>query len=98
MRSNSKLSKNEKTALKDIKILNPDLCFANDGYTTFAYKIKGNLVLFATSIMSDTEIKFRRKVGEFYAVSRFVAGEYSILKYTDFCLMLETAFEIDVWP
>ena len=89
MCSNSKLTQDQKTFLKESKKEDKTLKFVNNGKTTFAYHRNNKLVIFATSIMSDDEMKFRRKVGEFYALSRLASGECSILEYYDFISLLE---------
>jgi len=82
MQSNSKLSLSQRIDLRAFKSDNPAIEFAVDGKTTFAYKRKGNLIEFATAICSDNEKKNRAKVGQYYAIERFISGE--TVKLPDF--------------
>ena len=74
MQSNSKLTTTQKLYFKNLKAAQTDVEFVTDGKTTFAFKRVGNLVEFATAVCSDNEKKNRRKVGQYYAISRFNWG------------------------
>lgn len=85
MASNSKLTSYQKAELAEFKALNPDVVFvdnvdfASDQITTIGYTDDGKIVRFATSIMSDGEQKFRRKVGQYNVAFRIEADNIAIL-------------------
>jgi hypothetical protein len=73
MTSNSKLSTYEKSDLKEYKKNNPQVRFFSfpDLRVTVAIIPTGpSMGVFSLSIASDSERKFRRKVGEYYAMVR----------------------------
>ena len=84
MQSNSKLNKFEKSVLKDARRLLPDLKFETMGKTTIAFQYVGELVEFATAICADTEKKNRAKVGKYWALTRFDAGQTVKLPFSQF--------------
>lgn len=70
----------------------------NDGITTIAYtQISPNLVEFTTSICSPDEIKFRRKVGEYYALKRFEEGLTVKMVRQDFLDMMKYVFGFNIF-
>ena len=90
MASNTKLTVDQKTELKIMRInaKQEGLTITNNGQTTIAYKVKGNTVRFSTSVKSMDETKFRRKVGEFHALMRSMYNNYAVLNTTDFANMM----------
>ena len=94
MQSNSKLSKFEKSLLKDFTKFNPDVGFATMGKTTIAFKHVGELVEFSTAICAPNEKKNRPKVGKYWAIARFDTGQTVKLPFFQFDNMLENE---DVW-
>lgn len=80
--ANTKLTSSEKELLAMYKDEARDMgvTLADDGCEmVMAYKFMGNVVQFAVSVMSPGEEKFRRKVGQFHALKRFLGGEFTIL-------------------
>ena len=71
MQSNSKLTKYQKSLLKDYRKMMPEVKFATMGETTVAFKRAGKMVEFATAICAPNEKKMRPKVGKYYAIQRF---------------------------
>lgn len=72
MRSNSKLSKSQKAERKSMLAQLPSgSTMTHDGQTTFLAVPDGNVTRVFSSVMSDDEGKFRRKVGEYHALARF---------------------------
>jgi hypothetical protein len=70
--SNSKLCAHAKIMRKEmIRNLPRDATFAHDEKTTFLSVPDGKVTRVFSSVMSDDEIKFRRKVGEYHALLRF---------------------------
>lgn len=96
--SNSKLTQDQKDALKDWKAwAKPrNIKLINNGKTTIAFRGSGNTVKFATSVCSDTEGKYRRKVGEYYALSRFMDSITIVMNAYDFENMVYETFGIDM--
>ena len=89
--SNSKLDQYENDQRKIIKaeFKKDGGHVVNDGVTTIAYlQVSANLVEFATSICSPDEQKFRRKVGEFYALERFEVGYTVKMRLFEFRAMM----------
>ena len=72
----------------------PMIQLHNNGETTIAFwdKPNCNTVEFALSVMSPDEVKFRRKVGEFWAMDRFDAGQTVKMKRVDFYEMMENLY------
>jgi hypothetical protein len=71
--SNSKLTPEQKRYLKEFKGYNPNVkffSFPETGVTVAMVETGRNMGEFSVSIASDTEQKFRRKVGEYHAASR----------------------------
>lgn len=92
MASNTKLFLHEKAYLKELKqeakLLGIKL--ANNGETTIAYSFKGTTVKFSTAVMSCGELKFRRKVGEYHALTRLMEYDnFVVLSKYDFESMLD---------
>jgi hypothetical protein len=93
--SNSKLTPYQKAELVEFKTSNPDVVFVdNVGFaayqlTTIGYIDDGKIVRFATSIMSDGEQKFRRKVGQYNVALRIDADNTAILPSFIFTAFLE---------
>ena len=78
MQSNSKISKFQKRDLKAFKAVNPELHFVSvpEFGVTFAFKATGPKGgQFSVALATTDEKKLRRKVGEFYALQRFVTYE-----------------------
>ena len=92
MQSNSKLSKFEKSDLKQMCAAMPEIYFAIMGKTTIAFQHVGDNVEFATAICADTEKKNRPKVGKFWAMTRFENGETVKLPFAQFDVMIECGF------
>lgn len=86
MASNTKLDKMQKQLLRNFKRDNPDVAFATCGRLTVCVEITGkNTVKFTTALASKDEKKFRRKVGEAYAVSRMQMGQGQPVPGMEFC-------------
>lgn len=99
MNSNTKLDATQKSMLKDIKkeAKQNGIKWVNNGETTIAYKYMGNTVRFAMAVRSPDETKFRRKVGEYLAITRLMWDDkYTIMRTPDFIYMLETDMGIDI--
>lgn len=92
MQSNSKLTKAQKSLLKDARIMMRDVQFAIMGKTTIAFKHVGDLVEFATAICADNEKKNRPKVGKYHALVRLENGQTVKMPFTQFDNMVESAF------
>jgi hypothetical protein len=73
--SNSKLSKEQKDWLKNVKRDFPSIKLFTYGRVTFAYSLTEHKGCVSWSIASDKEIKIRAKVGEYYAMKRFLEGK-----------------------
>lgn len=89
MTSNSKLTADQKAELAEFKALNPNVVFVDNGFVTIGYTDDGKIVRFATSIMSDGEQKFRRKVGQYNVAFRIEADNIAILPSFIFTAFLE---------
>jgi hypothetical protein len=93
MQANTKLDTFEKRILKQLKI---DLAGVDvmimDGKTTMAFKPLGNTVEFALSVMAPTEKKFRRKVGEYWALIKFENGQTVKMAVEDFNVMTDSVW------
>ena len=89
MLSNSKLTKAQKAYLKEMAVFNPQIKFEIVGELTIAFEHVGDTVEFATAICADNEKKNRRKVGQYYALSRFNWGATVKLPVYQFETMLE---------
>lgn len=76
--SNSKLTVHQKAELKEFKADNKGIefySFPEIGVTVGIERTGNTMGRFAVSIASDTETKFRRKVGEFNTAVRFMNYE-----------------------
>lgn len=93
MRSNTKLTPEQKAQLKAYKEFSPATVVDN-GETVIAYMEKGNTVEFALSVMSPNEKKFRRKVGQYHALERFIWDQNIKMKKQDFYVMMADVFYI----
>lgn len=84
--SNSKLTAEQKQFRKVFIAVNPDVQFFSfpDMGATVALRETGQTMgEFSVSICSDTEQKFRRKVGEYCAAERMNNGQVLPVKLTD---------------
>ncbi len=97
MQSNSKLSKYQKSMLKDTMKFNPDVQFAIMGKTTIAFQHVNDLVEFSTAICADNEKKNRPKVGKFYAIQRFENGQTVKMPFFQFDNMMENEESLALW-
>lgn len=88
MASNSKLSAQQKIDLRIFRESQLDFKVANNGVTTVVYREFKNTVEFAVSVAGPDELKFRRKVGEFYARERVDYGNTQKMLTNDFYGML----------
>ena len=73
--SNSKLQDYQREFLRDFKRDNPQIQFFSypeDGVTVGIRQTSHSMGEFTISIASNTEKKFRRKVGEYHVATRFV--------------------------
>ena len=91
MTSNSKLTPEQNAERKDLKFAAKDqkVQLAHNGQSTVAFQRKGNTVEFALSVASPDETKFRRKVGEFYALLQFFNNQTIKINAWDFDCMLD---------
>lgn len=92
MVSNSKLNAFQKGMLIALRERQKNVKIVNDGNTTVAYREFPNTVEFSLSVSSDTEKKFRARVGEYYARSRMDWGETVKMRKADFYLMMEVLY------
>jgi hypothetical protein len=97
MNANSKLNQDEKTILKDLIKSNPQVRFEHTGKTTFAFQRVGKLVKFATAIRADNEVKNRRKVGKYWAITRFEYGQTALMRESDFNEMVTNMAAENYW-
>lgn len=88
MLSNTKLGKFDKEILRAMKDENPKITLSNNMETTIAFKESINTVEFALSVMSPNEKKFRRKVGEYWAMIRFNEGVTVKMAKHDFYVLM----------
>lgn len=80
MASNTKLSGPQKDGLKLFKDEMPkNMAFGQCGRVTVLAQITGNVVRFSTSVASPDEKKFRRKVGQYHAATRWEDGMVSVV-------------------
>jgi hypothetical protein len=79
--SNSKLSKEQKDWLKNVKVYFPSIKLVAYGRVTFAYSLTEHKGCVSWSISSDKEIKIRAKVGQYYALKRFLEGRTSPMEH-----------------
>lgn len=94
MFSNTKLSGFEKIALKEMRMYQKGVKIVTDGKTTIAYREFPNTVEFSLSVSSDTEKKFRAKVGEFHARDRMDHGVTVKMSKYDFYVTMKYTFDI----
>lgn len=93
MRYNSKLTGIQKEILKNMREYGDNVHILHADRVTFAYVIEGDFVKFATSICSPLETKFRKKVGEYHARSRFQDGDqWAMLPHQIFNDMIRDNF------
>jgi hypothetical protein len=94
--ANTKLTSDQKTTRKDLMefFTAQGVKLAHNCETTVAYKELGNTVEVAFSVMAPTEIKFRRKVGQFTALQNFDSGCTVKMAKEDFYMMLEDVLHI----
>lgn len=93
MQSNSKLTSEQKRDRKEMLesvYIGEIVYIANNGETTIVYCRVGSNITFATSIMSPNEKKFRRKVGEYHALTRYINGETVMLPDGEFYSVLDS--------
>jgi hypothetical protein len=77
--SNSKLTSEQKQFRKEFKNYSPCVVFFSFpemGATVAMRETGQNMAEFSVSIMSNTEQKFRRKVGEYHAAIRMYEGQF----------------------
>jgi hypothetical protein len=96
MVSNSKLNAFQKGLLKEMRMYQKGVTVGNNGKTTIAYREFPNTVEFSLSVSSDTEQKFRARVGEFHARDRMDHGVTVKMDKNDFDAMFEFVFCIGV--
>ena len=96
MRSNTKLTTEQKRLLKLRMVNCKGVTLVNNGKTTIAYIRKGSTVEFALSVASPDEKKFRRKVGEYYALGRIYGGASVKMAVCDFEHMMCEIYDIFV--
>ncbi len=78
--SNSKLTKEQNQERKEMKAVAIENCgafvfsFPDQGVTVVVQRTGEDRGVFAVSLESENERKFRRKVGEFHALNRFHDG------------------------
>jgi hypothetical protein len=99
--ANSKLEREQKEILKELKA---GLHFPGNWkvtvtrvseVTTLAWADRGNTIAFSLAVMSPDEEKFRRKVGEYWALSRFYDGEVVKMGREDFSQMCSSLWEYE---
>lgn len=103
MASNTKLTPEQKTILRNLKKATTMPGRMNrlagvqvvnvDNVTTIAFIERGNTVEFSLAVRSPDENKFRTKVGEFYALERFYNSETVKMARADFAVMCEMTFD-----
>lgn len=97
--ANTKLTDSQKQELKQFGIhaeMENIQTINLDDKTVMAYKVLGNTVGFALSVMAPTETKFRAKVGRYYALQRFFDNQTVKMGISDFMEMCE--FVWDAYP
>jgi hypothetical protein len=99
MNSNSKLTKAEKWSLRTAKIQNPEIQFFSfpDYFCTVAIREvfqNSRMVQIGVSWASPYEIKFRTKVGEFYALENLVYAGIVVPNNGDFYSIAQNLAEI----
>lgn len=83
--SNTKLTPTEKACLREYKETMPkNMAFATLGRLTVLVAVQSNCLHLATSLASPDEQKVRRKVGEWYAMDRYISGQYAVLPMSDY--------------
>ena len=87
--SNSKLNSGEKQALREMKTDFPKVKLANNGVTTIAFVESIDTVEFSLAVASKVELRFRRKVGEYLALTRYLEDKTVKMDKFDFYDMLE---------
>lgn len=91
----TKLTPEQKQALAYMKAYNDGTQVAAVGNdrTTIAWQDQGKTVQFSLAEKSDTEKKYRRKVGEFLALDRLYRGECVSMEREDFMNMCAHAWD-----
>lgn len=93
-KSNTKLNKSEKESLNAMLYAMGANGFAHrlehNGETVVAYTERGNTTEFSISVASPDEKKFRPRVGAYYALDRFNAGQTVKMEKYDFEKMLRS--------
>lgn len=79
--SNTKLTREQKYILKNFKFQNPEIQFFSfpEFYATVAIKREfsgSRMVKVSVSYCAMTEQRFRRKVGQYHAATKMLAGEF----------------------
>ena len=87
--SNSKLNSCEKQGLREMKMDFPKVLLVNNERTTVAFVESVDTVEFSLSVASKVERKFRRKVGEYLALVRYLENKTVKMDKFDFYDMLE---------
>jgi hypothetical protein len=98
--SNSKLSAEQKSWLKDQRKNSGVKIVSNSDGITLAYfkplGSKGRMVNFAISNLSPFEKKLRAKVGEYHARAKLNCGEFATMNEHDFEHMCSWVYQIEV--
>lgn len=85
MVSNTKLSREQKQAIKDFCANNHEIKFFDNGEITVMVKrdFPGSR-MYAVSVatMAPNERKFRKSVGKYYAICNFENGQYVLMNFT----------------
>lgn len=91
MASNSKLDKFQKQDLLDFKQgLGKNSAFGVWGDTTvFVKRVSRDFAQVSASFASPDEKKFRPKVGEWHAMTRFEIGEFALMKFDHDCTSVQ---------
>lgn len=87
--SNSKLQDYQRDFLRDFKHDNPQIQFfsyPDEGVTVGIRQTSPDMGEFAVSIASDTEKKFRRKVGEYHVATRFLYDHTLPMRLTGYTM------------
>jgi hypothetical protein len=97
MQANTKLTAEQKSELRDmlelaeargIKVI------CDNKRNTLAYRRRGNTTEFAISVKAPNEKKYRRKVGKYWALLRFLYGHKVAMNSNDFDFMVEMVFDV----
>lgn len=101
MFSNTRLTAEQKIELKNYRGMAEALGIrvvreGFDGATTIAYRQLVSTVEFALSNCSPNEHKYRRKVGEYFALRRFFDAQTVKMRDGDFYTMLDVVYKLPV--